>query len=333
MTHELKHIIQHYEKRRERAVLASVVALDGSSYRRPGVRMMVYENGDMVGAVSGGCVEREVFYQAGSVFETRIPKIMVYDGRYRLGCEGVLYILLEIFEPTEPFLDRFWDSIGARRPFAITSYFKKEYGENADCHTRFTFGKESFPVSNRVQRGTDGLLTFEQEMPPCFQLLILGGEHDAVLLCRFASQMGWEVTVVVDPREEKTEKDFPGIHRLLQSEPGSFEHPLDRQTAVMVMTHSFAKDLRFVMALREERGAYFGLLGPTRRREKLFVELMEHCPDVSADFLEGIHAPAGIDIGAETPEEIAISILSEILSTIHGKEPRSLKHIGGKIHQ
>ena len=332
MTHELKHIVQHYQKRLERAVLASVVALDGSSYRRPGVRMLVYGNGEMVGAVSGGCVEKEVYFQATSVFETGISKIMVYDGRYRLGCEGNLYILLEIFEPTKAFLDRFWGCIDGRRPFVITSYFKKEYGEDPNCHTLFEFGEESFQVCERGKGRTDGLLAFGQEMPPCFQLLILGGEHDAVILCRFASQIGWEVTVVVDPREEKTEQDFPGIHRLLQVEPESFEFPLDKQTAIMVMTHSFAKDLRFVMALRKDAGAYFGLLGPTKRREKLFGELMERCPDVSVDFLEGIHAPAGIDIGAETPQEIAISILSEILSTINGKEPRSLKHIGGKIH-
>src|SRR5690606_7956343 len=151
MTHELKHIVQDYQKRHERAVLASVVALDGSSYRRPGVRMLVYQNGDLVGAVSGGCVEKEVFYQAASVFETGISKIMVYDGRYRLGCEGILYILLEIFEPTKSFLDRFWGWVEGRRPFVITSYYKKEYGEDANCHTLFEFGGESFPVSKRVK--------------------------------------------------------------------------------------------------------------------------------------------------------------------------------------
>ncbi len=82
-----------------KAVLASVVALEGSSYRRPGVRMLLLEDGHMTGAVSGGCVEKEIFRQSESVFRTGIPKMMTYDGRYRLGCEGILYILLEPFRP------------------------------------------------------------------------------------------------------------------------------------------------------------------------------------------------------------------------------------------
>lgn len=332
MTHELKRIVQQYEKRQERAVLASVVALDGSSYRRPGVRMLIFENGDMVGAVSGGCVEKEVLNQAQTVFSSGMPKVMVYDGRYRLGCEGILYILLEPFEPDATFLKQFWDCIESRNTFQITSYFKKEYGENPSFHSIFHFGKTSLPVSSRTKKQVEGLLTFQQHMEACFQLVIIGAEHDAVQLCQYASLTGWEVTVVVNPREEKTEKDFPGIHKLIQAEPESFQYSLDDQTAVVIMTHSFVKDLQFVMALKEERGAYIGLLGPAKRREKLFGELLERCPDISEAFLEQIHGPAGIDIGAETPQEISISILSEILSTINKIEPQPLKHKAGKIH-
>ena len=163
-------------------------------------------------------------------------------------------------------------------------------------------------------------------------MIIIGAEHDAVQLCKFASLTGWEVTVVANPREEKTEKDFPGIHELILTEPEAFKTALDDQTAVMIMTHSFVKDLQFVIALKEQKGAYIGLLGPFNRREKLFQELFERHPDVSEDFLESIHGPAGMDIGAETPQEISISILSEILSVINEKEPGLLKHKLGKIH-
>lgn len=332
MTHELKRIVQQYEKRQERAVLASVVALDGSSYRRPGVRMLIFKNGDMVGAVSGGCVEKEVLHQAQSVFSSGMPKVMVYDGRYRLGCEGILYILLEPFDPDGAFLEQFRSCIEDRNAFKITSYFQKEYGENPNFHTVFHFGKASLPVSSLAEMQVEDLLTFQQHMEPCFQLVIIGAEHDAVQLCQYASLTGWEVTVVANPREEKTEKDFPGIHKLIQAEPESFQYSLDDQTAVVIMTHSFVKDLQFVMALKEERGAYIGLLGPAKRREKLFGELLERCPDISEAFLEQIHGPAGIDIGAETPQEISISILSEILSTINKIEPQPLKHKEGKIH-
>lgn len=331
MTHELKTIIQNYQERGEAAVLATVVALDGSSYRRPGVRMLIFENGDMVGAVSGGCVEKEVLRQAQTVFTTGVSRVMVYDGRYRLGCEGILYILLETFKPNESFLTRFWNTIENREPFQINSYYQKEQSDNANYHSEFQFGDDMFPVTDEVG-SKEGLSIFEQEMQPCFQLLIIGAEHDAVQLCRYAALTGWEVSVVVNPREEKSEKDFPGIHKLIQVEPEAFQYSLDPQTAVVIMTHSFVKDLQFVMALKDELGAYIGLLGPFKRREKLFDELLERCPDVSETFLDQIHGPAGIDIGAETPQEIVISILSEILSVINKKEPQLLKDKMGKIH-
>ena len=102
MIHELKKIFQVHEtsaKASLKSVLATVVALDGSSYRKPGVRMLILENGYTVGAVSGGCVEKEIVRQTASVFSSGEAKIMTYDGRYRLGCEGILYILLEPFDP------------------------------------------------------------------------------------------------------------------------------------------------------------------------------------------------------------------------------------------
>ncbi|PWL38924.1 XshC-Cox1-family protein [Flagellimonas aquimarina] len=335
MTHELKTIIQQYEERKqlgETAVLATVVALDGSSYRRPGVRMLIFENGDMVGAVSGGCVEKEVLRQAQSVFSGKVPKVMVYDGRYRLGCEGVLYILLEVFKPSEHFLTQFWNTINERKPFYINSYFKKEHSENETYHTVFNFDDASFFVNSMMENVTSELQNFKQEMNPCFQLIIIGAEHDAVQLCKYASLTGWEVTVVANPKEEKTESDFPGIKKLMASEPEAFQMEMDKQTAVVIMTHSFVKDLQFLMALKDEKGAYMGLLGPLRRREKLFNDLLERCPDISEEYLEQIHGPAGIDIGAETPQEIAISVISEVLAVVNEKEPSLLKDKVGKIH-
>ncbi len=335
MTHELKTIIQHYEKRLpngKAAVLATVVALDGSSYRRPGVRMLIFENGDMVGAVSGGCVEKEVLRQAQSVFQNGTAKVMVYDGRYRLGCEGVLYILLEPFKPHSDFLSHFWKAIEERKPFSISSLYKKEYGEHKEYGSFFTIGGISYSLENKKTKTDTALAQFTQEMDPCFQLVIVGAEHDAVQLCKYASLMGWEVTVVANPKEEKTKSDFLGIHKLLNVDPEIFQIKLDQQTAVVIMTHSFVKDLQYLIALKKERGAYIGLLGPYKRREKLFDELLERCPDISEKFLEQIHGPAGIDIGAETPQEISISIISEILSVVNKKEPSLLKNKMGKIH-
>ncbi|MEM9649795.1 MAG: XdhC family protein [Bacteroidota bacterium] len=335
MTHELKHIIQQFESRKQkgaRAVLATVVALDGSSYRRPGVRMLLFDNGDRVGAVSGGCVEKEVWRQAASVLSSRTSKIMVYDGRYRLGCEGILYILLELFDPSTAFLSAFWDTVHHRRKFNIISFFKKELSESSGYQTAVDFGSGLLPINQLEKKSTDGLSCFKQEMHPCFQLLIIGAEHDAVQLCKYASLTGWEVTVVANPKEEKSEADFPGIQRLVNVDPELFQPEVDSHTAVLIMTHSFVKDLQFLMALQNQNCAYLGLLGPLRRREKLFDELLERNPEISEQFLDQVHGPAGLDIGAETPEEIAISIVSEILAVVNKKEPSLLKHKMGRIH-
>ena len=107
---------------------------------------------------------------------------------------------------------------------------------------------------------------------------------------------------------------------------------IDSQTAVMVMNHSYAKDLKCLLVLTDMGPAYLGLLGPGNRRERLFNELMERKPDLEAEFLEQVHGPAGLNIGAETPQEIAVSILAELLSVVRTQKPMMLKNKQGGIH-
>src|SRR5690606_26517885 len=154
MTHEFKDIVQRgLEAKRHglKSVLASVVALDGSSYRRPGVRMLIYENNKMVGAVSGGCVEKEILLQSQSVFKSGTSKIMTYDGRYRLGCEGVLYILLELFQPEESFEIAFSECIKKRQSFEIHSYFTKNEGHTSGLGTFVKLKNATFSLGNLSQ--------------------------------------------------------------------------------------------------------------------------------------------------------------------------------------
>lgn len=334
MTHELKKIMVEYEKAKTagvKSVLATVVALDGSSYRRPGVRMLLLENGKMVGAVSGGCVEKEVFRQAESVFKSGVPKVMTYDGRYRLGCEGILYILLEPIELSPETIESFKKIVAQRKPFIVKSRYSKEHSDNKGFGSQFVFDDGEHPFRGGLQPDETAIL-FHEKMQPCFRLIIIGAEHDAVQLCSFAALTGWEVTVVVHPKEEKELHDFPGASELIADEGENLGLTFDSETAVVLMTHSYVKDLKYLIALKSINPVYFGLLGPTRRREKLFGELMEMHPDIDPDFLEQIHGPAGLDIGAETPQEIALTILAEILAVSNQKEAISLKEKEGKIH-
>ncbi|WP_411030777.1 XdhC family protein [Spongiimicrobium sp. 3-5] len=340
MTHELKKIIQSYNSARQKnlgAVLATVVALDGSSYRRPGVRMLIFENGSMVGAVSGGCVEKEVLRQAEQVFKTNIPKIMTYDGRYRLGCEGILYILIEPFRPNTLFLEAFDKAIEDRAAFKVISLFKKADGSDEAFGSVFQFGDQKIPLrkGNKVHldKPKADILCFEELMAPCLRLIIFGAEHDAVQLCSFASLNGWEVTIIATPSEEKSVRNFPGAQDLVSKTAEELDlNFIDPQTAVILMSHSYVKDLKYLIALKDQKPFYLGMLGPYKRREKLFNEFLDHCPEVSDSFLDRIHGPAGLNIGAETPQEIAIAILSEILSVKRQKEPMMLKDKEGGIH-
>ncbi|MGE5943865.1 MAG: XdhC family protein [Flavobacteriales bacterium] len=336
MTHEFKDIVQQglaAKKQGIKSVLASVVALNGSSYRRPGVRMLILENNQMVGAVSGGCVEKEILLQSQSVFKSGESKIMTYDGRYRLGCEGVLYILLELFQPDDAFEMAFSECIKERHSFEIHSYFTKSEGITSGLGTSIKLKNTIFSLGNLSEAQSTHLTVFKQTLPACSKLVIVGAEHDAVQLCKYAALTGWEVTIVAGPKEAKTIESFPGASDFYAISPEDINiNSIDNQTSILLMTHSFANDLRFLVSIKNTNPNYIGVLGPTKRREDLLAQFIEYCPDVEDDFLERVHGPAGIDIGSETPQEIAISIMAEILALTRKRDTISLSKKTGNIH-
>lgn len=337
MTHELKNIIHAFIEAQQQGVqtvLATVVDLDGSSYRKPGVRMLIKENGEMIGAVSGGCVEKEAYRQALPVFKNGQAKMMTYDGRYRLGCEGVLYILLEPFQPGQACIANFQDHIKTRKPFNIVATYDRTEGEVSGIGSSFCFDTEQiFSCSNNLVLDKT-LPAFRQTMDPCFQLIIIGAEHDAVQLCLMASFNGWEVTVVSSIKDSKTIVDFPGAEKVIACEPNAFGAlATDNQTAVVLMTHNFAKDLNCLNQLSNQSLKYIGLLGPVKRREQIIDQLLEQQPDLESTFLDHLYGPAGLNIGAETPQEIATSIVAEILSVTRKTTPKSLSSSNGIIHE
>ncbi|MEN3322296.1 XdhC family protein [Mariniflexile soesokkakense] len=339
MTHEFKDIVLQALKGRKnnlKSVLASVVALDGSSYRRPGVRMLILENGQMVGAVSGGCVEKEILLQSQAVFKTCEPKIMIYDGKYRLGCEGVLYILLELFQPETAFEKTFLESIEQRDSFQIQSFFIKKEGFTSGIGSIVKLNSNEFSIQGKqIEKvNKEQLAVFEQDMPACFKLIIIGAEHDAVQLCKYAALTGWEVTVVSGHKEPKFIKNFPGAKEFYSMSPEEISLlSIDNQTSIVLMTHNFANDLRFLVALKSSKPNYIGILGPINRREDLLSQFMEYEPEINDSFFDVIYGPAGINIGSETPQEIAVSIVAEILGITRKKSVNSLNKISGKIHK
>ncbi len=340
MVHEFKHIVQEAISNQAlgvKSVLATVVDLDGSSYRHPGVRMLFSSEGKITGAVSGGCVEKEVLRRAQSVFETGQSKIMTYDGRYRLGCEGVLYILLEPFEVSNEFKSSFFNALEERASISIQAFYKKEDECVGVFYSQVLFSdNKSFTFSNISEKDASlkkDIKIFKQELPPCFKLLIVGGEHDAVKLCKSAALLGWEIDVITSIKDPKQLVDFPGAKSVSSNTPEGFNADIiDSESAVVLMTHNYAQDLRYLLKLEKTNLQYIGVLGSAKRRDQLQNDLFDYNPELNEGFVNNIYSPAGLNIGAITPEEIALSILSEILATIRNKKPINLKTISGKIH-
>lgn len=338
MTHEFKDIIYKAkinQQNRLKNVLATVVFLEGSSYRKPGVRMLISENGNMVGAVSGGCVENEIKRRAQSVFKDGKPKIITYDGRFRLGCEGTLYILIEPFTVSDEFLKAFQNNLDIRQPFIIESHYQKEDEAIGDFGSVFLMEKNlSFTFSETFKPATSkDLKVFSQTLQPSLKLLIIGGEHDAVKLCTMGSLLGWEVDVITSIKDPKLISDFPGAKSVTAQTPEIANLYIDSETVVVLMTHNYVQDLKYLLKLEPLQPKYIGIIGSSKRREQLQTELMHYLPDLSEIFLDSIYSPAGLHIGAITPEEIALSIVSEILMIVRETQPMSLRSIISKTHK
>jgi len=338
MIHELEEIINQAiinQQKGLKNVLATVVHLEGSSYRKPGVRMLISEDLCSVGAVSGGCVEKEIIHRAKSVFSDNNPKVITYDGRYKLGCEGILYILIEPFFISNEFKTSFSRASSRRESLKIESYFKKEDEAFGRFGSVVTFkNKEQFQFSKSFKpQDKNNIASFSQILHPKFKLILIGGEHDAVKLCKVASNLGWEIDIITSVKDSKEIKDFPGANSVIADSAETIQFSnIEENTAIVIMNHSYVQDLKYLIKLSEYKPKYVGIIGAPNRRELLFNELFEYVSDVSDEFMENIYTPAGLYIGAQTPEEIAISIIAEILSVIRNKQPFSMRELNPKIH-
>jgi len=338
MTHEIKLLFQtliSWQKLGKKAVFISVVTLEGSSYRKPGVRMIISSEGESVGAVSGGCVEKEIERQAQSVFITGKAKMMNYDGRLRIGCEGIIHILIEPVFIADELMVNFDSVLESRQNFRMDTWYYHKIGEFPDTGTLITLKEKTYSLNPFFDpKKIDSQECFSQKFDPLFQLYIFGAEHDAVQLCQSAKLLGWEVTIIASADESKSCEYFPGASALLTpafDEIDTLE--IDEQTAVILMTHSFNKDVQYLMALKDIKPAYLGIIGSVNRRERILSTLLDYFPDISPEFLEQIHGQAGINIGAVSASEIAVSVIAEILSVVRQQTPITLSKKSGAIHR
>lgn len=330
--------------------LATIVRTEGSSYRKAGARMLIDAAGRTLGAVSGGCVEREVAHRARPVLAGAVGSVLMsYDGRLRLGCNGTLHILIEplaLGAEAARFRESYARTYAARRAYRAVTWFAgaEGDGDGADAEdtargTALELDGAIFPLGTGAaqQLGrSDGRLpepgvgeeVLHQTLEPARQLIVFGGEADAFVLARMAALAGLQTTLVAHPRNpvDPPMADGTGEARGYRAATVAPEElatalTLDARTAVVLMSHSYPRDYAYLVALlRLGRPLpYLGLLGPRARREDLLTDLFDAGVDLPA-WLEGaLRGPVGLPaVSGRLPGEIAVSVLGEVLGCFEG---------------
>jgi xanthine dehydrogenase accessory factor len=346
-------------------VVATVVRVSGSAYRRPGARMLFTRERWIAGSVSGGCLEHDLLEKGWWKTRDGKPALVTYDARSEddlgwglgLGCEGLVEVLLEpaCHGPLDAIafitdcrarqrrgaLATVFDGDGAPRGAHIAlgpdeSMSRDEMASESseallvECRRALAQGK-SMVVTCASPAGTVHALV-EVVLPPP-RLFLIGTRHDALPVTKLARSLGWEVVVVDSSGRFSTRERFAEANAILAVVPESFNADLrahvdatDRALAV-VMAHDYERDRACLAALLETRALYIGMLGPRDRTARMARELGIERLD------ERVHAPVGLALGAETPQEIALAIVAEAQSVLTSSIPVRLREIPGPIHR
>jgi xanthine dehydrogenase accessory factor len=346
------------------------VQTQGSVYRGAGARMLVTEDGDTAGSISAGCLERDVCDHAREAIERGEPRLVTYDTTSAgdivwglgLGCNGVVRVLVEPLEGENEggggclaFLARLATE---RTAGAAATVYRAEPLAGVSIGERWCLeaddllrdASSSIPIEIREAMRTairdersstaslgsmDGLAeVFVEYVPPVPSLLVFGAGPDAVPVVHLARTLGWRVTVVDTRAREESTARFAEADQvvLCRAESVTAQGRADGHTAALVMSHDYLHDLAVLRAVLPSAARYVGVLGPRARTERMMRELREEGIVFSEDHLARLHAPVGLDIGAETPEEIALSILSEIRAVCAGRSGAPLRDRSAPIH-
>jgi xanthine dehydrogenase accessory factor len=359
------------EQRGVQAALATVVNVTGSTYRRPGARMLIAADGQTVGSVSGGCLERDVLNQARRVLQRNKPRVVTYDSmsdddivwEFNLGCNGIVDILIEPlpYNGNRGLLTFLADCLDHRQPGVVATVFGVEGHMKTAVGNRLMLSErqsaihdigdghlaESIRHDSRraLDSGTPKVTMYElsagrakvfiEVIQPPVPLVIFGAGHDAVPLVRFAKELGWHVTVV-DPRPGyATRQKFTLADTLVVCRPEEVHEHIEihRGTAAVVMTHHYLHDAELLRTLLPLPLRYLGLLGSKKRTERLLHEARKEGVLLSERNLDLVYGPIGLDIGADTPEEIALAVVAEIQAVLAGRSGGMLRIREGPLHE
>jgi xanthine dehydrogenase accessory factor len=370
---EFENIITAFRQIKQKggyACLATIVRTQGSTYRRPGARTLITEEGDAIGTISGGCLDTDLLDKAKGVLSSGEPTLVTYDSTspddivwgLALGCRGRVDVLLERLpqlrklDPLEVLSqcrENRKECVSATL-FRVTGGWKSPIGSRlflckddvfasdiADLDLVTALHQSCRTVRTTRQGGIEeyrlpagSAEAFIELISSPVSLLLFGAGADAIPLVQFAKDLGWQVTVV-DGREAYLQRArFPQADRLVLATPDEILRqfsPHDYDVAV-VMSHNYNHDLEIVKALLPSSVRYLGLLGPQSKGEMILQQLQDGGYTTTKKDLDRFFNPAGIDAGAETPEEIALAILTEIQAVLTGHTAGFLRQRVGPIH-
>ena len=322
-------------------VLATVLGVEGSVYRGVGARMVIWPGGETVGAVSGGCLEADIVARTPDVLDQGRAELVRYDTRASddvvlglgLGCQGVIDVLLEpLSGAVLAGAVAFYNRLAAQRDTVVllTLVRDRDDGRAGDRAVVAPDG-ELIEGNGRLSAHDDDVVT--ERLQPATPLVIAGAGSDAIPLCRLAKSLGWHVTIVDHRSAFLTHERFPGADALVRAnladDPAALSGKvaIDDRTAAVIMAHAAAHDRASLHAMLDAGAGYIGVLGPRRRTLEL---LGERTAD--GEIPANVHSPVGLDIGAESPEEIALSIVAEISAVVAGRSGGMLRERRAPIH-
>ena len=315
-----------------RAAIATVIGIKGSSYRRPGAKLLIEDDGRTLGGVSGGCLEADVRDIALRAIQTGSPQLLHYDTGaddrtvwgLGLGCNGSVDIFVQpaTERRTLEVLRKIRERLEKASAFAVSTVVDGP----TDVGHSMVFDVGTRGARSRVE--VDGSRTiFTEVLSPPPELIVCGAGDGARPLVAYASEAGFTVTVADHRPAFLTPERFPSARRLLHLRPESDVEAIavDARTLVVIMTHSFGYDRDWLKTFLKTGVSYIGLLGPRARADEILGQL-----DAAAD--SRVFAPVGLNVGADGPEQIAISIISELLAVIARQQPGHLREKGQTIH-
>jgi xanthine dehydrogenase accessory factor len=350
-------------------VLATVVRVTGSSYGGVGARMVIRTDGSTVGLVSGGCLESDLAEHARRVHGTGRAEVVTYDTRddedapwgLGLGCNGLIEVLLEPLDPKRArdvaaLIDRALGgdapsviatvtraagsemglpSVGSHASLSGESQLIGDWGQGSALAGAAEYVTEALAAGRRgLVREIGAVEVAFEVLMPAVRLVICGTGPDAAPVARFASQLGWDVTVVDHrPLTEAHTAHFPGARVVECAKALELAHavPLTRRSAAVVMSHHFERDRDYVQALLAAEIAYLGVLGPRARTERMLADFVARAgtqPEIGERFF----SPVGMDIGGEGPDAIALSIISQVSAVTGGRSGGHLRDRRAPMH-